>query len=182
MPQTRTIYDPIKATDLTPLAATINVAGSSTRKKLALLATLIPTATLFLTSCGVGSSQGFADRFITAEKKAWSTGEIEDLKALESNDVTYHLPGMELVGWKAHEDYILQSRPTVSGLKQKWKYLSAEGNHFVLSYDASATVAIKDSKSATAVSSNYLFVFRHHDGKIAEVWTNGSTTNTPLEK
>jgi ketosteroid isomerase-like protein len=146
-------------------------------KKLAILITI----TTLLTSCGGGSPQGFADKFIAAENKAWSTGEIEDLKALESVDVAYHLPGAELVGWKAHEGYILQSRPTVSNLKQNWKYLSGEGNHFVLSYDSTATVAGKEGKSAAAVS-NFLCAFRMKDGKIAEVWMNGTTTATPIEK
>ena len=150
-------------------------------KKTSLLATLITTATRFLTSCGGGSPQAFADKFIAAENKAWSAGELEDLKALESVDVKYHLPGAELAGWKAHEGYILQSRPMTSNLKQNWKYLSGEGNHFVLSYDSNATVTGKDGKSSASVSS-YLCVFRIDNGKVAEVWMNGSNTTTPLEK
>jgi ketosteroid isomerase-like protein len=146
------------------------------------LATLITTATLLLGSCGGGSPQSFADKFIAAETKAWNTGDLEDLKAIESVDVIYHLPGLDLKGWKAHEDYILQSRPTISNLKQSWKYLSGEGSHFVLSYDSTATVAGKDGQPPTSVSNNYLFVFRLNDGKVAEVWTNGSTANTQGEK
>jgi ketosteroid isomerase-like protein len=173
-----TLYDPIKTIDLTRHPTTVTVAESSTMKKPLLLATLITTATLLLTSCGRGSPREFADKFIAAENKAWNAGELEDLKALESVDVKYHLPGAELVGWKAHEDYILQSRPTISSLKQNWKYLSGEGNHFVLSYDSNATVTGKDGKPATSVSS-FLCVFRIDNGKVAEVWMNGSTT--PLE-
>lgn len=146
------------------------------------LATLLAFTPLLLASCGVKSPREVADRFVAAETKAWNTGDVEELRALESSDVVYHLPGVDLKGWKAHEDYIQQSRPTISGLKQNWKYLSGEGNHFVMSYESTATVAGKDGQPPMSVANNYLFVFRLNDRKVAEVWTNGSTTNTPIEK
>ena len=79
-----------------------------------------------------------------------------DLKNLERDDVVYQLPGADLKGWKAHEDFILNGRGTVSDLKQNWKYLFGEGNHVVLAYGSK-------------------------DERVAEVWANGSTTNKAIE-
>jgi ketosteroid isomerase-like protein len=137
---------------------------------------------LLLVSCSQPSSpRAFADKFIEAEHKAWANGDLADLKALESTGVVYHLPEVNLTGWKAHEEYILQARPRISGLKQNWKYLSGEGNHFAMSYEASAVAKADGTNPATTISSNNLFMFRLENGKIAEVWTNGTTTTTPVE-
>jgi ketosteroid isomerase-like protein len=123
----------------------------------------------------------FAERFVAAENKAWMTGEIGDLKNLERDDVTYHLPGLDLKGWKAHEDFIVNGRQAVSDLKQNWKYLSGEGNHIVLAYDSSAIAKATDIAPSQTTSNDYLFVLRLEEGHIAEVWANGSTTNKPLQ-
>ena len=138
---------------------------------------ILTTTASLLTSCTTTSPRDFADRFIAAENKAWNTGDLTDLEALESAEVIYHLPGIELSGWKAHADYILNGRPTITGLKQNWKYLSGEGNHLVLSYESSAVLKATE----TSISNSYLCVFRLENGKIAEAWMNGSTTNTPAE-
>ena len=144
---------------------------------------LVAAVGLLLTSCTrADSPRDFADRFIAAENKAWSTGEIEDLKALEDTDIVYHLPGLDLKGWKAHEDYIVKSRPTVSDLKQNWKYLSGEGNHLVLAYDSSAVLKGNENSPSQAVSNNYLFVLSLKDQKVVEVWANGSSMSKPVEE
>ena len=147
-------------------------------RKFFVLASL--AAALFLSSCSrQDNPREFADRFIAAESKAWSTGKVEDLKALEDDGVVYHLPGLDLTGWKAHEDFIVNGRATVSDLKQNWKYLSGEANHIVLAYDSSAVVKATDKTPSQATSNNYLFVLRLKDRKIVEVWANGSVTNAP---
>ncbi len=151
------------------------------KKKLGFVLVIFTTTASLLTSRSTASPRDFADRFIAAENKAWSTGDLTDLEALESPDVVYHLPGIELSGWKAHADYILQGRPTVSGLKQNWKYLSGEGNHLVLSYESSAVTKATDDNPGMSISNNYLCVFRLENGKIVRVWMNGSTTSTPVE-
>jgi len=142
---------------------------------LAFLAATFPA----LCSCAASSPAGFANQFVEAENKAWSTGDLNDLKTIESEDVIYHLPGMDLKGWKAHEDYIQQGRQMVSDLKQSWQYLSGEGNHFIMSYKSSAVMRATDTTPATSISLDYLCVFRASNGKIAEAWMNGSTTTTP---
>lgn len=126
------------------------------------------------------SPQAFAERFIQAENKAWSTGDLSDLKALEADDVVYHIPGMHISGWAAHESYIQQGRAVVSDLKQTWKYLSGEGNHFVLSYESTAVVRPDPTQPPVSMANNFLCAFRTRDGKIAEVWMNGSSTTTPV--
>jgi hypothetical protein len=58
-----------------------------------------------LASCtadpAANSPREFAERFIAAETTAWSTGSLDDLRALERDDVVFHLPRMDLTGWKA---------------------------------------------------------------------------------
>jgi len=133
-----------------------------------------------LTSCNAGSSpQAFAEKFMTAEHNAWETGNLDVLETLESPDVIYHLPGIDLTGWDAHRDYILQARPNVQDLKQEWKYLSGGGDTFALSYDATATEIATETTPARKASSSYVFAFRMKDGRIAEVWANGTTTYSP---
>jgi len=135
-----------------------------------------------LSACSHGdSTRQFADSFVAAESKAWRTGDVGDLKNLERDDVVYHLPGLDLRGWKAHEDFIVNGRATVSDLKQNWKYLSGEGNHIVLAYDSNAIAKATDKTPSQMTSNDYLFVLRLEDGHVAEVWANGSTTNKPLQ-
>jgi len=148
------------------------------RRRLLTLA-FLAIALSILSSCTQASPVAFADRFIKAENKAWSTGDVTDLKALESDDVVYHLPGMDLKGWKAHEDYIQQGRAMVSDLKQNWKYLSGEGNLFVLSYESSALIPANATTPAVSISANYLCAFRTNGEKIVEAWMNGSMSTTP---
>jgi ketosteroid isomerase-like protein len=148
--------------------------------------TLFGLVFLVVTSCGSNnagdSAHAFADKFIAAENKAWSTGVVDDLKALEDSNVIYHLPGLEVTGWKVHEDYIVQGRTKVANLKQNWKYLSGEGSHFALAYDSTATLLGEGKTPPSDVANHYLFFFRLKDGRIAEVWANGSTTSAELKK
>jgi len=148
--------------------------------------TLLALVFLVVTSCSSdnsgGSAHAFADKFMAAENKAWSTGDVADLKALEDNNVVYHLPGLDVKGWKAHEEYIVQGRPKISNLKQNWSYLSGEGSHFGLAYDSTATLLGDDKTPPSDVANNYLFFFRLKDNKIAEVWVNGSATNSEPKK
>jgi hypothetical protein len=97
-------------------------------KSIQVLAAFVLVAALFLSSCSrKDSTREIADKFIAAENAAWATGNLADLEALEDPAVVYHMPGLEMKGWKAHADYITQGRPRVSNLKQSWKYLSGEG-------------------------------------------------------
>jgi ketosteroid isomerase-like protein len=126
---------------------------------------ILAVAIAFSSSCAKPSPDALAKRFIEAENKAWSTGDVSDLKAIESDDVIYHIPGTDLKGWKAHEDYIVQGRQTVSDLKQSWKYLSGEGDHFIMSYESSAIMLANGITPATSISLNYLCAFRISDGQ-----------------
>jgi len=143
--------------------------------RVAVLTVLLPAA------CGRGiSPQEFADRFIAAENQAWKTGSIDDLKAIEDPAVVYHLPGLDLSGWKAHEDFILNGRNSVVDLKQTWKFISGENNYIVLTYTSSAVRKADGKNPPQSTSNDYLFVLRLRNQRIAEVWANGSTTNNPL--
>jgi len=145
--------------------------------------TVFVASMLFLSSCRTeNSTRELASKYIAAENDAWSTSNLADLEAVEDPDVVYHMPGLELKGRKAHTDYIVKGRPTVLNLKQNWKYLSGEGNHFALAYDSSAIVKANDTTPSMSVSNDFLFVVRASNGKIAEVWMNGTTTAKPVAK
>ena len=149
-----------------------------TRRMLTL--TILATVISILTSCAADTPRDFANRFIEAENKAWNTGDLSDLEALERDDVVYHLPGStDLKGWEAHKSYIEQGRAMTSDLKQSWKYLAGEGNHLVLSYESTATMRANETNPAMSAAADYLCVFRLEGGRIAEAWMNGSTTTTP---
>jgi hypothetical protein len=140
-------------------------------------------AMLFLGSCRTeNSTQELASKYIAAENDAWNTGNLADLEAVEDPDVVYHMPGLELKGRTAHTDYIIKGRPTVLNLKQNWKYLSGEGNHFALAYASSAIVKANDTTPSMSASNDFLFVVRASNGKVAEVWMNGTTTTKPVAK
>ena len=136
-----------------------------------------------LASCTADSAsrspRAFAERFIAAETKAWSTGNLDDLQALERDDVVFHLPGMDLTGWNAHSDYILNARPMLTDLKQDWTYLAGEGRVFALNYKSTAIMGSPDGGAPTKLSVNYLCVVRLADGKVAEVWMNGASATGP---
>lgn len=127
------------------------------------------------------SPRDFAERFIAAESKAWGSGDVADLRALEAPDIAFHLAGTELSGWDSHQAYIVNGRSMVSDLKQSWKYLSGEGNHIALAYESSAVLKATDSNPAQALSNTFLFVLRLKDNKIAEIWANGSSTSQAVD-
>ena len=169
-------YAPIKSVDL-PDIATPRILATMILKT---LPGIVVFAGLVLMACTRESSpREFSDRFIAAENQAWATGNIGALKAIEDSEVVYHLPGLDLTGWKAHEDFILNGRNTVSDLKQNWKYLSGENSHIVLAYTSSAVLKADGKNPAQSTANDYLFVLRLKSQKVAEVWANGSTTNKP---
>jgi hypothetical protein len=67
----------------------------------------------------------------------------------------------------------------VSDLKQNWKYLSGDGNLFVLSYESSAMIRADATTPPAPISVSYLCVFRMNNGKIEEVWMNGGPATPP---
>ena len=151
-------------------------------KSTQVLAASVLVAALFLSSCSrQDSTREIADKFIAAENAAWATGNLADLEALEDPAVVYHMPGLEMKGWKAHADYITQGRPRATNLKQSWKYLSGEGTHFALAYESSAILKADDKGPAMSTSNNFLFVVRLANGRIAEVWMNGTTASSPAQ-
>ena len=149
---------------------------------------LLTFISLIATSCSSlsvstepASPKRFAEKYIAAEDKAWGTGDVRDLKALEANDVVFHMPGLELKGWQAHEDYIVHGRPTVENLKQGWTYLTGEGNHFAMAYESTARLIGYQKTPPADVSNSYLFLFRLKNDKVAEIWVNGSATKSELK-
>jgi ketosteroid isomerase-like protein len=143
----------------------------------------VAALTFVLSACSTQSSpRDYADRFMAAENKAWSTGNLGDLKALEADNIQFHLAGTELKGWKAHEEFITNGRQVATELKQNWKYLSGDNNYILLDYSSSAILRVDDKTPPQATSNSYLFVLRVKDEKIVEIWANGSAISKPLSQ
>jgi len=127
------------------------------------------------------SLKDFAEKFIKAEYEAFHKGNFNALEKLEDPNVVYHVsPLPDMVGHEAHKQDILGSKQAVSNLKQEWKYLTGEGNLFALSYKSGGRFIKEKPGFPTPIGKNlatdYLFVLRVKNGRIIEVWANGSTT------
>ena len=123
----------------------------------------------------------FAEKFIKAEDEAWQNGNFDDLEALEDPGIVYHVsPLPDMVGWEAHKQYIQTNRQIISGIQQNWKYLAGEGNLFALSYKSSGTTAAEiptmNIPKGKKIATDYLFVLQVKNGRITEVWSNGTMT------
>ena len=127
------------------------------------------------------SIKELAEKFIKAEDEAWQNGNFDSLEALEDPDVVYHIPPVqESKGWEAHKQYIQTNRQVLPGIQQDWKYLTGEGNLFALSYKSSGTTAIEiptmNIPKGKKIATDYLFVLQVKNGRVTEVWSNGTLT------
>ena len=139
-------------------------------RSLILLAVFILTAlTQFAAAQDKTELEKYAERFIAAEDMAWQQGDFSALEAIEDPGIYFH--ELDLKGWEAHKKYITDGRMQVSGLQQKWAYLTGEGNLFALSYEA--TGVFNKQKFRTVA----LMLFRRSNGRITDVWLNLNTTN-----
>jgi hypothetical protein len=121
----------------------------------------------------------FAEKYIKAEEEAFQTGNFEPLKALEDPNMVLHMPmGLpDMVGHEAHKQQITDSRQIHSFDKQEFKYLTGEGNLFVLSYKAryiSKGNLPGMPPAGQEASRDALFLFHLKHGKVVEVWNNGN--------
>jgi predicted ester cyclase len=127
----------------------------------------------------------FGEKFIQAENDAFRKGDFTALSKLEDPNVIYHMSSLsDMVGHEAHKQQIISSHQWFSDIKQEWQYLTGEGNLFALSYKARYI-----SKGNTPglppagkeASRDALFLFLLKDGKIIEVWNNGSWKDIDIE-
>lgn len=125
------------------------------------------------------SVKELAEKFIKAQSEAWKNGKFDELEALEHENVVYHVAGMpDVVGWEGHKQYIQGTNQIVSGLEQQWEYIVGDVNLFSLSYKArfkmKAEHPVLPIPVGKMVNLDFLTVNQLKDGKIAEVWMNGS--------
>ena len=129
------------------------------------------------------SVKEFAEEYIKAEYEAWHEGAFDSLQSLEQPDVAYRLiaMGQETVGWEAHKQYIQGVRQLAPGIRIQWEYLTVDGNIFAMLFKTSGARFTGQMPgwpppTGKEITVNSLFVFRLKDGKIAEVWSNGTIT------
>jgi predicted ester cyclase len=127
----------------------------------------------------------FAEKFMKAEDAAFQKGNFEPLKALEDPNVVYHMyPLPDLVGHEAHKQNVMMWPQACSDIKQEWKYLTGEGNLCALSYKARyiSTGKLPNWPPAGKEATNdSLFLLRWKNGKVVEVWSNGTIKGIDLE-
>ncbi len=124
----------------------------------------------------------FAEKFIKAENEALQQGNFDALAELEDPNVVYHVPPplTDLLGHEAHKQFLLTARQAFSGQQLEWKYLTGEGNLFVLSYKSRGMFTGElpgfPPPTGKEITADNLMVLRLKDGKIIEVWEKGTTT------
>ena len=121
----------------------------------------------------------FADKFIKAEDEAWLNQNFKPLEDIEDPNVVYHfiVLGADVAGFEAHKQQILDSMAQYSDIKQKWTYLTAEGNHFAYLYEANyiSNGTVPGLPPAGGeVNVSLMFLFRVENEKIVEAWVNGT--------
>jgi predicted ester cyclase len=123
----------------------------------------------------------FAEKFAEAEKEAWKKGNFKRLEAMENPDVVYHIPSLpDVVGFEGHKQYIQNTVQAVSDLWQEFNYLVGDGNLFAFAYKSGGQLTREmpgmPIPKGKKYSTDYLCLFRVKNGKVAEVWMNGSIT------
>jgi predicted ester cyclase len=124
----------------------------------------------------------FADKYIKAVSEAFQNYKFDLLAEVEASDVVYHTP--ELVGHEAHKQSIMITPQYCSDIKQEWEYLAGDGNLFALAYKARYISTGKLPgwpPAGKEAGRDAIFLYRLENGKIAEVWQNGSWTGIDVE-
>jgi predicted ester cyclase len=128
------------------------------------------------------SIKEFAEKWIKAQEEGIYKGNCDAMEKLDDPNVVYHVMDLShgSVGWEAHKQHILGIRQMLSDIRQEWKYLTGEGNLFVLSYKMSGRFTGKipglPPPNGKEVTSNEICLCRLKKGKIIEAWMYGTTT------
>ena len=121
----------------------------------------------------------FVDKFIKAEDEAWLNQDFQNLEAIEDPNVVYHfiVLGVDVEGFQAHKQQILDALASYSDIKQKSTYLTGESNLFSLLYEAkyisNGTVPGLPAAGGE-VNVSLMFLFRIDNEIIKEAWVNGT--------
>ena len=126
------------------------------------------------------SIKDFAEKFIRAEDEMWKHGNFNALEQIESPDIVIHMmpPFPDVIGREAHKAYLQASLVSATDIKQKWQYLTGDGNVFALAYESSSRYPKgrpdMGIPAGATVTANALWVIRIESSKVAEAWLNGS--------
>jgi predicted ester cyclase len=125
----------------------------------------------------------FAEKFIKAEDEAFQKGDFTALAKLEDPKIVFHMfaVNQELMGFEADKQYIIGVKQAAPGCRPNWKYLTGEGNLFVLSLKMSGakftgTVPGFPPPTGKEVIASSLWIFQVNKGRIVEAWSNGTIT------
>jgi predicted ester cyclase len=120
------------------------------------------------------SIKEFAEKYMKAQEEGWQNGNFDALEALEDPNVVYHLSKPpDIIGFEAHKEDIMARREAIPDIQQEAKYLTGDGNVFVLSLMERGKI-VKEMPGMPIpvgkdISVDALLVSRLDKGKIIEV-------------
>lgn len=121
------------------------------------------------------------EKFIEAEKQAFSQGIFQALEQIESPDIIVHLPpAPDFIGFEAHKQYIENVFQTTRDLQQEWEYVTGDGNIAVVSLKERVTLTVDNPvfkiPAGTTMNVDTFLILRREKERIAEIWIKGSST------
>jgi predicted ester cyclase len=129
------------------------------------------------------NTKDFAEKLIKAWYEAFHEGKFDMLEKLDDPKIVYHLMALnqEIVGFEADKQYIIGMCQAAPGARIELKYLTGEGNLFALEFKTSGSkftgnVTGFPPPTGKEITAHTLIVFRLKNGKVAEVWSNGTIT------
>ena len=132
----------------------------------------------------VGASiKEFAEKYMKAYEETFLTRDLDALERLEDPDMVHHsvARGQDtLVGLAAHKQTIANMLNAIPDYVPELRYLTGADDIFAISYKARGTFTGTapgfSTPTGKEVTLDYLYLFRVHEGRIAEGWYKGSTT------
>ncbi len=122
------------------------------------------------------------NEFIPAENQAWEQGDFRGLdRVLDPNIVIHpHPPLSDLVGLEAVRQYVLASRLAIPNFRQRWQYLTGDGDVFALLRRISGIFPgqVPGKPAGKESTMEAIFVFRLKAGKVVEEWIRGGVTGS----
>ena len=125
----------------------------------------------------------FAEKWMQADKQAFQEGNFDFLEQLESPNTVFHMaPIPDVIGFEGHKEYILNARESVSDLKQKFEYITGDGNVCAISFKETFTAKVDNPmlqmSAGSTVNIDALFVLRCENDKLAEVWMKSNIVSS----
>jgi hypothetical protein len=117
----------------------------------------------------------FAEKWMKADELANLEGKFDALEQLVSPDLKFHLlSGPSFTGFETYKQHIIKNRESNTTIKQERKYITGDGNVFVMSYKATVISKVSNPRvnipAGATVNTEAMFAFRLENDRVAELW------------